>query len=162
MHVTSVLFLVQFNNFSPTMASIGVTRSYSSHLFLCALDVTGTLFLKQNSGNVLAPGNMSWAILGMLVKVFSITSAITLCVCVCVCDVLIVWNSYLLFRPDKGSQTTLNNIFKGQNFVMEYHCLAVLCASVPVTARQTLLGEWVLLLVHVWERSSEADCNSTP
>ena len=33
-HVTSILFLVQFNNFA---VSIGVTRSYSSHPFVCAL-----------------------------------------------------------------------------------------------------------------------------
>ena len=36
MHVTSVLFLVQFNNLALTM---GVTHSYSSCPFLCALDV---------------------------------------------------------------------------------------------------------------------------
>ena len=36
-HGTSVLFLVQFNNFALTM---GVTRSYSSRPFLCALDDT--------------------------------------------------------------------------------------------------------------------------
>ena len=35
-HVTSVLFLVRFNNFALT---IGVMYSYSSHLFLCTLDV---------------------------------------------------------------------------------------------------------------------------
>ena len=33
-HVTSVLFLVRFNNFT---ASIGFTRAYSSRPFLCAL-----------------------------------------------------------------------------------------------------------------------------
>jgi len=36
-HVTSVLFLVWFNNFPWLWASIGVTRSYSSRPFLCAL-----------------------------------------------------------------------------------------------------------------------------
>ena len=36
-HVTNVLFfLVQFNNFALTM---GVTHSYSSHPFLCALAI---------------------------------------------------------------------------------------------------------------------------
>ena len=34
-HMTSVLFLVRFNNFA--MTSIGDTRSYSSRLFLCTL-----------------------------------------------------------------------------------------------------------------------------
>jgi len=34
-HVTSVLYLVQF--MTELRASIGVTRSYSSYLFLCAL-----------------------------------------------------------------------------------------------------------------------------
>ena len=37
MHMTSFLFLVLFNNFARLWASIGVTRSYSSHPFLCAL-----------------------------------------------------------------------------------------------------------------------------
>ena len=37
-HVTSFLFLVRFNNFA-LWTFIGVTRSYSSHPFLCALDV---------------------------------------------------------------------------------------------------------------------------
>jgi len=36
-HVTSVLFLVWFNNFALTKGSIWVTCSYSSRLFLCAL-----------------------------------------------------------------------------------------------------------------------------
>ena len=34
-----VLFLVQFNNFDQTGASIGVTHSYSSRPFLCALGI---------------------------------------------------------------------------------------------------------------------------
>ena len=44
-HVTSVLFLAQFSNFALTMvwASIGVTLSYSSRPFLCALGSTHTL-----------------------------------------------------------------------------------------------------------------------
>ena len=37
-HVTRVLFLVLAGNSALTMASIGVTRSYSSCLFLCALE----------------------------------------------------------------------------------------------------------------------------
>ena len=36
-HMTSVLFLVRFNNSPWLWASIGVTRFYSSHPFLCAL-----------------------------------------------------------------------------------------------------------------------------
>ena len=39
MHVTSVLFLVRFNNFTLTTGSIEVTRSYSSRPFSCALAV---------------------------------------------------------------------------------------------------------------------------
>ena len=39
MHVTDILFLVQLNSFALTMGE--VTRSYSSRLFLCALDVEG-------------------------------------------------------------------------------------------------------------------------
>ena len=42
-HVTGILFLVWFNNFA--WASIGVTRFYSSHPFLYALD----LHLRQNT-----------------------------------------------------------------------------------------------------------------
>jgi len=39
-HVTRVLFLVLAGNSALTLwASIGVTRSYSSHPFLCALDI---------------------------------------------------------------------------------------------------------------------------
>ena len=36
-HATGILILVQYNNFALTMASIGVTHSYSSRPFLCAL-----------------------------------------------------------------------------------------------------------------------------
>ena len=36
-HMTSVLFLVWFNNFALTMSFYGVTRSYSSRPFLCVL-----------------------------------------------------------------------------------------------------------------------------
>ena len=38
MHMTSVLFLVQLNNFALITGSIGVTHSYSIRLFLCTLD----------------------------------------------------------------------------------------------------------------------------
>ena len=48
------------------------------------LKIILTLFLKQKRGKWLAPGNISWAMLGMAVNVFSTTSAITLCVRACV------------------------------------------------------------------------------
>ena len=41
-HVPGVLFLVRFNTLTGLQASIGVTCSYSSRLFLCAL---GTSYL---------------------------------------------------------------------------------------------------------------------
>ena len=44
-HVTSVLFLVWFNNFAYCLwASIGVTHSYSSHVFLCTLERAVTVY----------------------------------------------------------------------------------------------------------------------
>ena len=40
-HVTRVLFLVLAGNFALNLASIGVTHSYSSRLFLCAHACSG-------------------------------------------------------------------------------------------------------------------------
>ena len=44
-HVTSVLFLVWFNNFARLQAFIGITRSYSSRPLSCAL----VLYIKTAS-----------------------------------------------------------------------------------------------------------------
>ena len=48
-HQTSVLVLVQFNNFALTVGFYGVTCSYSSCLFLCALDKSWVDFYDYNN-----------------------------------------------------------------------------------------------------------------
>ena len=56
-HVTSVLFLVRFNNFALIWASIGVTHSYSSRLFLCALAQKYNYLGLQSLLSVSPPGH---------------------------------------------------------------------------------------------------------